>query len=162
MADSDSDDGGLPFQRSLPSPLAAPPPGVKPKDWSTFIAIQASLWDSRASSKVAFSGQGKGLTRKKGLKSGSHKVSPSPLDVAAAGPSGRQPKKLVPEDQATRKLKREISKQCFGSSPEETPKKKKKFSRVLSSSEDEEEPVHFHALAPDGKLLFLYIFLLGF
>ena len=96
MADSDSD-GDLPIQRCLSSSrLAAPPLGVKPKDWSAFLAMQASLWDSHSSNKVAFTGQGKGLTKRKGLnksqKSGSLQISPSPHDSAAAGPSGRQPK----------------------------------------------------------------------
>ena len=158
MADSDSDDGDLTLQRRLSSSLlAAPPLGVKPKDWSAYIATQASLLDSFSSNRVASSGKGKGCVKKKVLhkpkKSGALQISPSPLDSAAAGPSGRQPKiaKLAPDVEATNQLKKDISLQCFGpSSPEETPKKRKKPRRIISSSEDE-EPVHVHAQAPSGK-----------
>ena len=107
--------------------------------------------------RVASSGKGKGCVKKKVLhkpkKSGAFQISPSPLDSAAAGPSGRQPKiaKLAPDVEATNQLKKDISLQCFGpSSPEETPKKRKKPRRIISSSEDE-EPVHVHAQAPSGK-----------
>ena len=161
MADSDSDDGDLTLQRRLASSLlAAPPLGVKPKDWSAYVATQASILDSFSSSRVAFSGKGKGFV-KKGLhkpKKGALLVSPSPLDSAAAGPSGRQPKlaKLAPDVEATNQLKRDISLQCFGpSSPEETPKKRKKPRRIISSSEDE-EPVHVHAQAPSGKFFLCF------
>ena len=50
------------LQRRLSSSLlAAPPLGVKPKDWSAYMATQASLWDSFSSNRVGFTGKGKGL-----------------------------------------------------------------------------------------------------
>ena len=74
---------------------------------------RSPLLDLHSSNKVAFTGQGKGLISRKGLnklqKNGSQKISPSPHDSAAAGPSGRQPK--IPEhapDEATRKMKRRL------------------------------------------------------